>query len=225
MKVMMMMMMKLRKLGEMTRIQMHLSPLWDDPAPCVVVISCSGASQHPQGAHRANSAEKMREKRLVGQKIQRATSTRMKKEWKRQARNEGGEEEEEERREGELLRAEDDEDRGRNVGKRVGRERTPADVELRLQEAAARGADTLYLNNHSIRHLDSPLLPQVLPHLFFLILFLLTLLVHLFAHQVAECMEKLSLHLNLLTSFPLSLLSFHKVWFLLPHPCGPDWGK
>lgn len=30
-------------------------------------------------------------------------------------------------------------------------------------------------------------------------------------------MEKLSLHLNLLTSFPLSLLSFHKVWFLLPH--------
>lgn len=84
----------------------------------------------------------------------------MKKEWKRQARNEGGEEEE--RREGELLRAEDDEDRGRNVGKRVGRERTPADVELRLQEAAARGADTLYLNNHSIRHLDSPLLPQAL---------------------------------------------------------------
>src|SRR3546814_750950 len=56
----------------------------------------------------------------------------MKKEWKRQARDEEGREEgeEEERREGEvLLRAEDDEDRGKfNVGKRVGRERTPDDV-------------------------------------------------------------------------------------------------
>jgi hypothetical protein len=39
-------------------------------------------------------------------------------------------------------------------------------------------------------------------------------------------MEKLSLHLNLLTSFPLSLLSFHKVWFLTSTClCGPDWGE
>ncbi len=101
----------------------------------------------------------------------------MKKEWKRQARDEEGREEgeEEERREGEvLLRAEDDEDRGTfNVGKRVGRERTPADVELRLREAAARGADTLYLNNHSIRHLDSPLLPQAPSSLILFVIILL----------------------------------------------------
>lgn len=39
--------------------------------------------------------------------------------------------------------------------------RTQVDVELRLQEAIERKADTLYLTNYSLHQFDSPFLPRV----------------------------------------------------------------
>jgi len=86
---------------------------------------------------------------------------------------------------------EEEEDCGCVVADRRGRQRSLADVELRLQEAMERGTHVLYLNNHSIHRLDSPLFVKV-----------------------AEQLDTLHLNMNQLTSFPQTLLSFSKLQHL-----------